>query len=133
MSKMEPPVDWRHAGRPGADPDGLLGTFFKAELPDPWPDFRGPGDRVRSATPSRLAVTADVPPRTRSWTAARSRLALAASVALLLLGTLLLSGKFHGSPPGTNFGPQRAKPYWKESLRQGQDQPTELLIQVYEH
>jgi hypothetical protein len=140
MSKMEPPVDWRHAGRPGADPDGLLGAFFKAELPDPWPACRRPGDRVRSTTPSRQTSPSGGPPRGRTWTAARSRLALAASVALLLLGTLLLSGKFHGSPPEANFGPQRAKPYWKESLRpywkeslrQGQDQPTELLIQVYE-
>jgi hypothetical protein len=125
MSKLEPPVDWRHAGRPGPDPDGLLRAFFRAELPDPWPACRRSEDRSSFAVPSRAFGN-------RTWTAARSRLMLAATFVLLLLGTLLLGGQFHSSAPETPFGPPTAKPYWKESLRQGQDQPTELLIQVYE-
>jgi hypothetical protein len=133
MSKLEPPVDWRHAGRPGDDPDGLLRAYFRAELPAPWPAWRRPDDRARSAgTPA-------VPARSRTWTGARRRLAMAAAGAVLLLSTLLLSGRFHGSPPPTRFGgPQEANPYWKrpdwkmkESLEQEQDQPTKLRIDVY--
>jgi hypothetical protein len=123
MSNLESPADWRHLGRPDDDPDGLLRAFFRAELPQPWPAFRRPDDRDRAATPARP----------RSWTAARSRLALAATVAVLLLGTLLLSGQFHGSTPATRYGTPAAKPYWKmqESLEQEQNQPTKLKIEFY--
>jgi hypothetical protein len=141
MNNLEPSVDWRNRGRPG-DPDGLLRAFFRAELPDPWPEFRRPDRSARPAAPAR-------PPAGRSWTAMRSRLALAATVAVLLLGTLLLSGKFHNSPAEPPLGTPSAKSPWpyiqKESLLQEveertgpdgkpirQDQPTKLLIEFYE-
>jgi hypothetical protein len=61
------------------DVDGVLRTFFKAQTPAPWPK-----------APAVVAKTA------KGWPMMRSRLALAASVALLALGLSLVSGAFHG-------------------------------------
>jgi hypothetical protein len=72
MSVIEPPPVLPGAsGRAEADLDALLRGFFGSELPNPWPALA-----LRPA-PS--------PPRGRLL---RSRLALAASVALLFAGTL---------------------------------------------
>jgi hypothetical protein len=61
--------------------DGLLKSFFKKQLPDPWPEARipqhGPG------------VTLG-----RPWFSNLGRLALVASVALLLFGYLGLAARF---------------------------------------
>jgi hypothetical protein len=81
---------------PGDDLDVLLGRFFKSEVPAPWPDFRPPksartlplkGHAAQARHPRRMVL---------------SRLALAASVGLLLLGGLLLGGKF---TPSNNLAP----------------------------
>jgi hypothetical protein len=58
--------------------DRLLGDYFKAQLPTKWPAAPRP-DRARPAT-------------TRTSPAARSRWALAASVAVLVGGCWYLSG-----------------------------------------
>lgn len=152
MSSLEPPVDWRNAGRPGDDLDGLLRAYFRSEMPEPWPPFRQPDREAPAAAPFRPVAG---PParngtaRPRLTAAVRGRLALAAAAAVLLLGTLLVAGKFHDRPPETPFGAPQAKPYWKyiqkESLLQEveerpgpdgkpvrQDQPTKLLIEFYE-
>jgi hypothetical protein len=67
----------------GDDLDGLLRSFFQAELPHPWPQLSVP--ESKKETPSR------------NWFSLRrgmtSRLALAASVALLFLGHALISGR----------------------------------------
>jgi len=65
------------------DLDALLGAFYRAQLPTPWPAFQAP---ARSRTlPLR-------PDSVRPWPVLASLLALAASVALLLLGFWLLPG-----------------------------------------
>jgi hypothetical protein len=76
MNRMVNPVP------PGDDLDALLGAFFKKEVPRPWPAFQPP--RPKRVLPFRPAA-----PRPRFF---GSRLALAAAVALLLLGGWLLSG-----------------------------------------
>ena len=59
--------------------DELLRQFYRAELPAPWP-----------ASPATAEVKVAAP-RSR-WSLWNSRAALAASILLLLLGHLLLSG-----------------------------------------
>jgi hypothetical protein len=76
-----PPVDLPNDGRPADDLDGLLREFFRAQLPEPWPAFRFPS---KSST---LPLTA--PPS--RWAGLRSRFALAATVALLVLGSFFVS------------------------------------------
>jgi hypothetical protein len=65
------------------DVDGVLRAYFKAQMPAPWPALKAPV----------VAIEA-----TKGWPMLRSRLALAASVALLALGLSFLSGAFHGRP-----------------------------------
>jgi len=66
---------------PGEELDALLGDFFKSEMPAPWPAFR-PSVQQR--------ILPERPDRPAGWSAFGSRLALAASVGLLVLGTWLL-------------------------------------------
>jgi hypothetical protein len=81
MSHLEPPpVDPRGAGPGPHDLDGLLRAYFRAEMPDPWPVLRLP--------------ILGQPGRGRTRSSGRSHLALAASVALLMGGTLWLAGTF---------------------------------------
>jgi hypothetical protein len=84
MHKTQPPEQ---------DVDQLLGAFFKSEIPDPFPPFEPP---VRRTLPFRPA------PERRRFVLG-SRLALAASVALLMVGGWLLSGSFSG--PAKNGDP----------------------------
>jgi hypothetical protein len=83
-----------HLVRPTSPPpdelDGLLRAFFQAEIPDPWPSLEAPAPRIA------LPVTPDSV-RKGFWS---SHLALAASVALLLGGSLFLSGSFSGGKSG---------------------------------
>jgi hypothetical protein len=79
MSLVQPPP-WK----PGDDLDGLLRAFFRSQMPHPWPSPRLP--RFRTAADPRSA------PSGHSLT--RSRLVLAASAALLMLGSLCLPGRF---------------------------------------
>jgi len=63
-------------------PDGLdvlLRNFFRAEMPNPWPTLQAPAEEPTS----KAAPT--------WWNRSRSRMALAASVGLLLLGSWCLS------------------------------------------
>jgi len=79
MTFLEPPPS-----KPSDDLEGLLRAFFRSQLPKPWPSPRLSLVRV---VPLRHAAT-----NRRSLM--RSRWALAASVALLLLGSLLLPRRF---------------------------------------
>ena len=76
--------------RPGDDLDGLLRTFFRAQIPHPWP----------APPTSHFRIEPAARPATSRRPLIRSRWALAASIALLLLGSLLLPGRFTpGSKP----------------------------------
>jgi hypothetical protein len=148
---MEPPVaGWRGPGSPGDDREALLRAFFRAELPHPWPNLSPPEP---AAMPARNGLARQK--ALGRWLPAlgagvRSRLALAATVGLLLLGTLLLSGRFHVPTPDASTGPGFAKPIndfiIKESLLQEvdekpgpdgttvkQEQPTQYRIDFYAH
>jgi hypothetical protein len=79
MSITEPP-----AHKPVDDLDGLLRDFFRGQMPKSWPP-----------SPVPVARTMNSPrPMTQRNSLTRSRWALAASVALLLLGSLLLPSRF---------------------------------------
>ena len=67
--------------------DDLLKSFFRSEMPQPWPSF------VEPALGSLVV-------HSRSRSLFRSRLALAASVALLLIGSWWLSQRFSAPEPG---------------------------------
>jgi len=80
-------------GTAGDDLDQLLGAYFRAEMPDPWPAV---------PTPPVRELLLSQPLRRSVWRLplTRSRLALAASVALLLGSLLLLGGIPQGSVAG---------------------------------
>ena len=80
--------------------DALLHAFFRSEMPDPWPQLKAP-----VTVPASLEEKA--PPSW--WSRSRSRFALAASVALLMLTCWWLSGRtVEYNNPGTD-GPLKAK------------------------
>jgi hypothetical protein len=76
-------VDPANAAGAADDLDGLLRQFFQAQLPDPWPKLRLSDEPPAGVRPGR-------------WTLLRSRLALAASIALLVGGQVLLANSFRG-------------------------------------
>src|SRR5206468_3382357 len=80
---MNPTTSPAQTGHPPEDLDRLLRAFFLAKMPSPWPVLKAP---VSLAT----ARTAGVLPA--------SRLALAASVAALLLGGWFVSNRLPGLP-----------------------------------
>jgi hypothetical protein len=61
--------------------DRRLGDFFKAEVPQPWP----------AAPATDVVVTSSNHVRTKSSNLSRSRLALAASLAFMLVGVWAIS------------------------------------------
>jgi len=63
------------------DVDGVLRRFFRSEMPDPWPEVQVP-------------ASAPVVRRRFNWMHAGSRLALAASILLMVFGYVALAGKF---------------------------------------
>jgi hypothetical protein len=75
--RLAPPLSTGEAPPPD-DLDALLQAYFRAEMPQPWP-----------APPLVRAAEASVKPK-RARTVGRSRMALAASVAILVGGTLSL-------------------------------------------
>lgn len=90
MSVLDSPTEL------GDDLDGLLQAFFRSRMPHPWPAPPTPRPSESPKRPSRRTLS-------------RGRYALAASVALLLLGSLLLpsrapDGKSFPLPEGTNIG-----------------------------
>ncbi len=103
---------------PDDEIDGLLRAFFRAELPHPWPAMKAP------------AAPPTAPARPALW---RSRLALAASVALLALGSLLLPGQAPREPTAPGIGPasaKREKVRSSLSLEQAPDGPTKIKVEV---
>jgi len=79
--------------KPSGDLDSLLRGFFRSQMPHPWPAPRLPHFR---ATPAKRPISPRRP-------LIRSRWALAASISLLLLGSLLLPGRLTPtSQPGSD-------------------------------
>jgi hypothetical protein len=111
MKFIEPPVFGAlGSARSGDDLDGLLRAFFRAEMPHPWPELEPPA--YTTVPSSRLAFWRGIK---------RSHLALAASVALLIAGAMLFSGKvpavgniFKGNDiatvPTEDHHPKKAQP-----------------------
>jgi hypothetical protein len=83
-------LSFRAGGSP-EDLEVLLRNYFRSEIPDPWPTMKAPVARV-------------APPPARSvgrWAPVRSRLALAASVGFLMVGSWCLSSRLENYNPGT--------------------------------
>jgi hypothetical protein len=98
--------------------DGMLAAFFKSEMPDPFPRFKAP--MGLSNLPMPVAVNRASGERNTSTV--KSRLALAASVALLVGGCWYVSSQI-GAPaerPATGKGDLSAK-LPKELLKAHQD------------
>ena len=76
LGEQSTPVNPAGVRGSGPELEEVLQTFFHSELPHPWPAFVAPAPTVR------------LPLRRRLFTS--NRLALAASIALLLLGSLAL-------------------------------------------
>ena len=66
--------------------DGVLTRFFRAEMPDPWPECRIP------ASPRQ--------PASRPWVRSMGRFTLAASLLLFFVGYVGLAGLFSARTPG---------------------------------
>jgi hypothetical protein len=92
--------------KPG-DLDGLLRMFFRRQMPQPWPAPPTPHSR---AMPARRSASSRQP-------LIRSRWALAASVGLLLLGSLLLPGRL---TQGTRLGDNLDGPTIGDTTERGQ-------------
>jgi hypothetical protein len=95
-----PPVDSRNGDRARDDLDEVLRAFFRSELPRPWPAPQRPSGG-RAQLPLRPP---SAPTRPRRWFA-DSRLALAASLGLLLIGHLVLSDVLKPGTPNADLGP----------------------------
>src|SRR5262249_29702899 len=70
-------------GPSGDELEGMLRSFFRAEVPDPWPTMKFPEPAVKLHKPRRS-----------TWLRIGPRLAIAASVAFLLIGYLALGSIF---------------------------------------
>lgn len=82
-------LSFRSGGAPD-DLEGLLRDFFHSEMPEPWPTMKAPVSLRKTAAPA-----------SSRWAPVRSRLALAASVGLLMVGSWTLSSKLPNYNPGT--------------------------------
>jgi hypothetical protein len=83
-SLQQSAVEPRVGDRSPDDVDGLLRVFFRAQVPKPWPVLKPPATKSRQegvAAPRGLSLL-------------RSRIALAASLLILLFGQLFISGMF---------------------------------------
>ena len=103
MKFTSPPMATPRASRqPGDDLDALLSAYYQAEMPSPWPELEVPAHV--SVLPNRLAFWQ----RTK-----RSHLALAASVALLVAGSIFFADKssvYRLDTPKTDIPPISVKP-----------------------
>lgn len=120
MSVAEPPPQ-----QPNDELESLLRTFFRSQMPHPWPSPRVP-------------LAASKPLRCPQWTGrslVRSRWALAASVALLLLGSLLLPSRFtHEAQPENRLGaPQISSNDLRRKMEQEHKNSSRAPIEEDDH
>ena len=105
LGEQSSPVNSAGARGNGPELDEVLQNFFHSELPHPWPTFVEPAPTVR--LPLRRWFTSN-------------RLALAASIALLLLGSLAFPEAFGPRGAGPNlFGPDPTTSKlrnWREAI-----------------
>jgi hypothetical protein len=104
MNVLSPPSVERN-GAPD-EVDRLLRAFYKAEMPEPWP--------AAPATAPRTVLPFGRPLARRPLL--RARLALAASVALIASGALLIPRLFHDGGPASQ-GPTPKNPVADDTLR----------------
>jgi hypothetical protein len=101
MSRVKLPPDETQSIRP---PDELLGDFFKSALPQAWPAVPVPGatgaDRAQGTQPYTTLI--------------KSRLAVAASVALLAAASFWTSGSFQRQE---RVGPRADPATWEAQRR----------------
>jgi hypothetical protein len=116
--------------QPGDNLDNLLRAYFQAEMPNPWPSLEAPPRRLRVASPRPAAKS--------GGSLLRSRLALAASIALLVSGPLFLAGSFpDAAAPKLGKSVDSANrvdprgPQYHESLIQKSD-GTQIRIDIFE-
>jgi hypothetical protein len=137
MRFSEPPAVEPGKGS-GDELDTLLRAFFQSEMPHPWPVLSLPqaDEQSRSVVPLTPA---------HPWGLAHSRLALAASVGLLLAGSWFLAEQFQTAPPDDqSFRPAVGLPAdrghlappdgikMKEFLEQGEDGSTKLHLDLWD-
>lgn len=110
------------AARSGDNLDNLLRAFFQAELPHAWPVMEVPSLAVRPA-PERDEPSS----RPSQGSLVRSRLALAASIALLVSGPLCLTSALRETEPSGTIlmGPSTAQ---KDNLHAPRYRSTESLL-----
>jgi hypothetical protein len=87
MNVKLPPAQARNFGPAPDEMDRLLYAFMREEMPDPWPMMKAPAQ----------PAPAPLPMKSRGWPRlSGSRFALAATVTLCLVGSLLLIHLFPG-------------------------------------
>jgi hypothetical protein len=121
---LQPPTQPGDARNPEDELDGLLRAFFRTETPNPWPLFQ--------PTAARQDV---LPLRPRRSALLRSRLALAASVALIVLGSWFLAQLPRDPQPGdvpALSSPEAKRIKVKEYLNLKPDGSTEFKSEAFE-
>lgn len=89
-----------HPRKPSDDLDGLLRSFFRRQMPNPWPASRA----------AQLRAAPRILPSSARRPLIRSRWTLAASIGLLLVGSFLLPGRLapvlkpETGPGGSHIG-----------------------------
>jgi hypothetical protein len=125
--RLAPPLSTGEAPPPD-DVEALLRAYFRAEMPDPWPA----PPLVLTAVSARPELAA----HESGLGLSRSKLALAASVALLVAGSLLVPVRpqiADAPAPAPRMLPGEAtRIRLTETLVQPRDKPTEFRIEVTE-
>lgn len=104
------------------DVDVLLRDWFQSQMPKPWPA----SPLSRGLRPTVLPFRR---PEPRYYRPMRSRLALAASVAVLALGGWLIAGRVSTPPDaGPDLGPTKpeATELWRREWKQHRNRGTEV-------
>jgi len=110
--------------------DELLSSFFQSEMPQPWPAFlarsriEDQGLHARTDEPTATAVSGVLDSRSsirNPRRSSRSRWVLAASVAILLIGSWWLGQRFAAIEP--NISPTSSGKMIGSKLQPGKNKP----------
>ncbi|HEV3237214.1 MAG TPA: hypothetical protein VGZ25_09520 [Gemmataceae bacterium] len=116
--------------RTDQDLDTVLRSYFQAEMINPWPSWQTPKQHTVTLTPRSASSAVSM----------RRYFALAASIALMIFGFLLVSDKLQNAGPrdpnGAKIGfkpsTPGSSPMIKENLRQNGERPTQLEMKLQE-